>query len=80
MKSTGIVRRIDNLGRIVVPVELRRIMDIEINDPVEIFVDNEYVMLEKYQPKCIFCNNCDGIKTFKKKTICDKCIEELKGK
>ena len=56
MKSTGIVRRIDNLGRVVLPIELRRLFDIEKEDPVEIFVDDNYIMLKKYQPACIFCN------------------------
>lgn len=57
MKSTGIVRKIDNLGRVVLPVELRRNFDINKDDPVEIYVDENYIMLKKYQPACIFCKD-----------------------
>lgn len=55
MKATGIVRKVDELGRIVLPIELRRTLDIEIKDPIEIFVDDEYILLKKYEPACIFC-------------------------
>ncbi len=57
MKSTGIVRKVDELGRIVLPIEIRRTFDIEIKDAVEIFVDDEYIVLKKYEPACIFCGN-----------------------
>ncbi len=78
MKSTGIVRRIDSLGRIVLPIELRRIMDLDIKDPVEIFVDDEHIILKKYQPTCIFCNSGDNVITYKEKKICGKCLNEIK--
>jgi transcriptional pleiotropic regulator of transition state genes len=77
MKSTGIVRRIDSLGRIVLPIELRRIMDLDIKDPVEIFVDEEHIILKKYQPTCIFCNSGDDVITYKEKKICRVCLNEL---
>jgi AbrB family transcriptional regulator, transcriptional pleiotropic regulator of transition state genes len=77
MKSTGIVRRIDSLGRIVLPIELRRIMDLDIKDPVEIFVDEEHIILKKYQPTCIFCNSGDDVITYKDKKICRVCLNEL---
>jgi AbrB family transcriptional regulator, transcriptional pleiotropic regulator of transition state genes len=80
MKSTGIVRRIDSLGRIVLPIELRRIMDLDIKDPVEIFVDDEHIILKKYQPTCIFCNSGDDVTTYKDKKICRKCLNELQQK
>jgi len=80
MKSTGIVRRIDNLGRVVLPIELRRIFDIDKEDPVEIFVDDNYIMLKKYQPACIFCNDAKDVINFKGKNICQKCLEEMKEK
>lgn len=80
MKSTGIVRRIDNLGRVVLPIELRRIFDIDKEDPVEIFVDDNYIMLKKYQPACIFCNDAKDVVNFKGKNICQKCLAEIKDK
>lgn len=78
MKSTGIVRPVDSLGRIVLPIELRRVMNIDYKDSVEIFVEDSYIMLKKYQPSCIFCGSMDDIKTYEGKTICAKCIEKLK--
>lgn len=57
MKSTGIVRKVDELGRIVLPIELRRTLGIEEKDRIEIFVDGESIILRKYQPACIFCDN-----------------------
>lgn len=77
MKSTGIVRRIDNLGRVVLPIELRRNFDIDKEDPVEIFVDDNYIMLKKYQPACIFCNDARDVINFKGKNICRSCLKEL---
>lgn len=80
MKSTGIVRKIDNLGRVVLPIELRRIFDIDKEDPVEIFVDDNYIMLKKYQPACIFCNDAKDVVNFRGKNICVKCLDEMKTK
>ena len=77
MKSTGIVRKIDELGRIVIPIELRRNLDIEIRDSLEIFVDNENIILTKYSPSCIFCGQAKDVDTFKGKKICPTCKEEL---
>ena len=80
MKSTGIVRRFDNLGRVVLPIELRRLFDIEKEDPVEIFVDDNYIMLKKYQPACIFCNDAKDVVNFRGKNICQSCLAEMKEK
>ena len=77
MKATGIVRKVDELGRIVLPIELRRTLNIDIKDPVEIYVDGECILLKKYQPACIFCGSSDGIRDIKGKNICASCIEEL---
>ncbi|MEX1306916.1 MAG: AbrB/MazE/SpoVT family DNA-binding domain-containing protein [Eubacteriales bacterium] len=77
MKSTGIVRKVDSLGRIVLPIELRRVMGIDIKDPIEIFVDEGKIILKKYQPACFFCENANDIVTFKDKKICKSCLEEL---
>lgn len=80
MKSTGIVRKIDNLGRVVLPIELRRVFDIDREDPVEIFVDDNYILLKKYQPSCIFCDNVDNVIQHKGKNICKSCLKELVSK
>lgn len=77
MKSTGIVRPVDELGRIVLPMELRRTFSIEKKDCLEVYVDDEHIILKKYQPACIFCNNADGVKNFKGKNICSNCISDI---
>ncbi|MDO4482361.1 MAG: AbrB/MazE/SpoVT family DNA-binding domain-containing protein [Bacillota bacterium] len=78
MKATGIVRKVDELGRIVLPIELRRTLDIEIKDPLEIFVNDNCIILKKYTPACIFCGSAKDVKRIKEKNICADCIEELK--
>ncbi len=78
MKATGIVRKVDELGRIVLPIELRRTLNIEIKDPLEIYVDGESIVLTKYQPACIFCGSSDDVKQVRGKNICSACINELK--
>lgn len=78
MKATGIVRRVDDLGRIVLPIELRRNLNIDIRDSLEIFVDGDYIMLKKYEPACIFCGSVDDVVSYEGKNICRKCIEDLK--
>ena len=77
MKSTGIVRKVDELGRIVLPIELRRTLGIEEKDKIEIFVDGESVILRKYQPGCIFCGNPKDLILFKGKTICQDCVRSM---
>lgn len=79
MKSTGIVRNVDELGRIVIPKEMRKIMDIASNDPVEIYVDADKIILTKYQPSCIFCGNAAGVSDFHGKKVCSDCIQEMKN-
>ena len=73
MKSTGIVRKIDELGRIVLPIEIRRNLDIDRGEAVEIFVDEEKIILKKYNPACIFCGNASNITLFKGKLVCNEC-------
>lgn len=80
MKSIGIVRKIDELGRIVLPIETRRQLDLEPKDGVEIFVDEDRIILKKYQPCCMFCSDGDDIVMFKDKKICKKCLHELKAR
>lgn len=77
MKSTGIVRKVDSLGRIVLPIELRRVMGIDIKDPIEIFVDDSHIVLGKYQPACIFCENVTGVTEYKGSKICAECLRKL---
>lgn len=78
MKSTGIVRRVDELGRIVLPIEIRKMMNINVKDAVEIFTDNDRIILQKYQPACVFCDDVDGVTYFNGKRICQRCIEKIK--
>lgn len=77
MKSTGIVRKVDELGRIVLPIELRRTLHIDVKDSLEIYVDGSQIILKKYEPSCIFCGNADDTIMFKGKTICRRCHQEL---
>ena len=80
MKSTGIVRKVDELGRIVLPIELRRTLGIEEKDRIEIFVDGEFIIVRKYQPACIFCDNAKDIINYKGKNICPDCIRAMTEK
>ncbi|GAA0774425.1 AbrB/MazE/SpoVT family DNA-binding domain-containing protein [Clostridium subterminale] len=77
MKAIGIVRRVDDLGRIVIPKELRRSLCIEEGDPLEIYVDGNQVILKKYEPTCIFCGEGKDIKNFNRKNICPSCIKKI---
>ena len=77
MKATGIVRKMDELGRIVIPKELRRTLNIEEGDPLEIFVDGEEVILRKYEPGCVFCGNVKYVVEFKGKKVCTNCIKDI---
>ncbi len=79
MKSTGIIRNIDELGRIVVPKEIRKKLGIDKCDPVEIYVEGDKIVLMKYAPVCHFCGNTNGITEFKGKKICSACISEIKS-
>lgn len=77
MKATGIVRKVDELGRIVIPIELRRTMGIDIKDPLEIFVDGEKIILRKYEPTCIFSGSAENLINFKGKMVSKDVLEEL---
>ncbi|MDD3839738.1 MAG: AbrB/MazE/SpoVT family DNA-binding domain-containing protein [Clostridia bacterium] len=77
MKSTGIVRKVDELGRVVIPIELRRTLNIAEKDALEIYVDNEHIILKKYEPACIFCGNARDIETYKGKNICKNCLQNI---
>lgn len=79
MKATGIARPVDPLGRVVIPVELRRSLDIKTDDLLEVFVEGEYIMLKKNEKKCIFCGGTENIVDVRGKNVCSTCIEEMKN-
>ncbi|USG65834.1 AbrB/MazE/SpoVT family DNA-binding domain-containing protein [Brevibacillus ruminantium] len=79
MKATGVVRKVDELGRIVLPKELRDIFNINIKDPLEIYVDGEQIILKKYEPACVFCGSAGMTTYFKGKLVCSNCTSEAKG-
>lgn len=80
MKATGIVRNIDNLGRIVIPIELRKRLNIDIKDPVEVFMDKDSIVIKKYNPECMFCGSLENITEYKGKKVCESCLNEVKEK
>lgn len=78
LRAVGVVRKLDELGRIVIPIELRRTLDIEEKGPLEIFTnENGEIVLKKYQPGCEFCGSLENVKTFSSKNICQSCIDTL---
>lgn len=79
MKSTGIIRKVDELGRVVIPIELRNQFNISEKDPIEIFVDGSSIILKKYEKSCLFCGGSKRLNEYKGKLICNKCLEQLKN-
>ena len=77
MKSTGIIRLLDELGRIVIPKELREKFKLKEKDPIEIFVEGSNIILRKYETSCIFCNNSKKLVSYNGKLICSKCAEKI---
>jgi len=77
MKSTGIVRKVDELGRIVIPIELRRNMGIDEKDALEIYIEDDKIILRKYEPACIFCGDASNVTSYNGKLICKNCIEKI---
>jgi len=77
MKMTGVTRKVDELGRIVIPIELRRILGIDLKDSIEIFVDGERIILKKYEPACVFCGDASQVHQFKGKLVCKKCVDNM---
>jgi transcriptional pleiotropic regulator of transition state genes len=78
LKATGIVRKVDELGRVVIPIELRRTLDINIKDPLEIFTDGDRIILRKYEPACVFCGNASNVVKFMGKNVCRECLESMR--
>ena len=77
MKSTGIIRRVDELGRVVIPIELRNQFNIVEKDPIEIYVDGSSIILKKYEPNCIFCGSSKKLIDYQGRLICEKCAEKI---
>ncbi len=77
MKSTGIVRKIDEVGRIVLPKEMRDVLGIDYKDPMEIYADEDKIVLKKYENECVFCGNTAKLLSFKGRTVCEKCKKEF---
>ena len=77
MKSTGIVRKVDELGRVVIPIELRRNLNIEEKDSLEIYVDESSIILKKYESNCVFCGQTQDLTVFKGKNVCSSCMKQL---
>ena len=76
MKTTGMIRQLDSLGRIVLPIELRRNLDINTRD---ILVEGNSIILRKYEPNCHFCGGSSGLTSYKDKMICRRCLNEIKS-
>ena len=79
MKTTGMVRQLDALGRVVLPIELRRTLDISTRDMLEILVEGDSIILRKYEPNCHFCGSSTGLTAYKDKQICKRCLSEIKS-
>lgn len=77
MKATGITRKVDELGRVVLPIELRRSLEIEEKTDLEIFTENNAIILRKAGHSCIFCNGVKGLTSFKGSSICSSCMREI---
>ncbi|WP_223070397.1 AbrB/MazE/SpoVT family DNA-binding domain-containing protein [Paenibacillus caui] len=77
MKPAGVVRKVDQLGRIVLPKSLRKRYQMNEGDPVEILVQGDHIILERYRPKCVFCGSMEEVSEFKERTVCKQCLTEM---
>ncbi|MNI69393.1 putative transition state regulator Abh [compost metagenome] len=77
MKPAGVVRKVDQLGRIVLPKSLRKRYQMNEGDPVEILVQGDHIILERYRPKCVFCGSMEQVNDFKERSICNQCLIEM---
>ena len=77
MKSTGIIRRMDELGRVVIPIEIRNQFNIAEKDQIEIYVDGSSIVLKKFEPNCIFCGNTKNLLEYHDKLICKDCSKKI---
>lgn len=76
-KNTGIIRRVDELGRVVIPIEIRNKFEIIEKDPLEIYVEGNAIILKKHEPNCIFCGRNKDLLAFNNKLVCEKCISKM---
>ena len=77
MKSTGIIRKVDDLGRIVLPIELRRTLDIAERDELEIYMENDRIILQKFEAACVFCGSARSLVSYRRKNVCQDCIKKM---
>ena len=77
MKSTGITRKVDELGRIVLPIELRRTLDIAVRDELEIYMEADRIVLQKFEPSCVFCGSSRNLVSYRNKNVCVDCIHNM---
>ena len=77
MKATGIIRKVDELGRIVLPIETRRSLDIVERDEIEIFVEEDRIILQKFEHACVFCGSSSALVNFQNKNICAECVSKI---
>ena len=77
MKSTGIIRRVDELGRVVIPIEIRNQFNIVEKDPIEIYVEGSSIVLKKFEPNCLFCGNTEDLLSYQYKLICYVCSRKI---
>ena len=77
MKSTGIIRKVDELGRIVLPIELRRTLDIAERDELEIYMEHDRIILQKFEPSCVFCASSHDLLSYRGKNVCQECIQNM---
>lgn len=79
MSDTGIVRRVDDLGRIVIPMELRRTLGIHEHDPLSISLEGERIVLQKHVASCVICGSQDQVRPVRDRPVCARCIQEVKS-
>ena len=78
MKATGVVRRVDQLGRLVLPKDLRRTYSINIGDPLEIYTEDDMIILKKYEPSCVFCDESRDVTDYMGKRVCNSCLNQMR--
>lgn len=79
MKPIGVVRKVDQLGRIVLPKSLRKRYEMNEGDPVEILVQGDHIILEKFKPRCVFCANDEKVGNYLGRHVCTNCMNELQA-
>jgi len=77
VKPAGVVRKVDQLGRIVLPKSLRKRYQMNEGDPVEILVQGDHIILERYRPRCVFCGSMEEVREFKERYLCASCIQDM---